>query len=126
MAVGGETAEFGERDEGRERGGKHIGARGRETGDLPALRERERAEPGEQIAELREREERGGCLKCGTGVRGEDGAKPISGNFNKSFGSRFVDQLVIAKLGGEWSVKLEDGVHIIIKFTSRLNGTGKD
>ncbi len=52
--------------------------------------------------------------------------KPISGNFNKSFGSRFVDQLVITKLGGEWSVKLKDGVHIIIKFTSRLNGTGKD
>ena len=52
--------------------------------------------------------------------------KPISGNFNKSFGSRFVDQLVIAKLGGEWSVKLEDGVRIIIKFTSRLNGTGEN
>jgi two-component system, sensor histidine kinase PdtaS len=53
-------------------------------------------------------------------------SKPISGNFNKSFGSRFVDQLVIAKLGGEWSVKLEDGVHIIIKFTSGLNGTGEN
>jgi len=52
--------------------------------------------------------------------------KPISGNFNKSFGSHFVDQLVIAKLGGEWSVRLEDGVHHIIKFTSALNGTGKD
>jgi two-component system, sensor histidine kinase PdtaS len=49
--------------------------------------------------------------------------KPISGNFNKSFGSRFVDQLVIAKLGGEWSVKLEDGVQIKIKFASKLNGT---
>jgi two-component system, sensor histidine kinase PdtaS len=52
--------------------------------------------------------------------------KPISGSFNKSFGSRFVDQLVIAKLGGEWSVKLENGVHIIIKFTASLNETRKN
>jgi two-component sensor histidine kinase len=52
--------------------------------------------------------------------------KPISGNFNKSFGLRFVDQLVITKLGGEWRVKLDNGVHIIIKFTSTLNGTRKN
>lgn len=52
--------------------------------------------------------------------------KPISGNFNKSFGSRFVDQLVIAKLGGEWSVSTENGFHVTIKFTLETNGTGKD
>jgi two-component system, sensor histidine kinase PdtaS len=52
--------------------------------------------------------------------------KPISGSFNKSFGSRFVDQLVIAKLGGEWSVKLENGVYIVIKFTASLNETRKN
>jgi two-component system, sensor histidine kinase PdtaS len=50
----------------------------------------------------------------------------ISDNFKKSFGSRFVDQLVTTKLGGEWSVKVEGGVQVAIKFTSTLNGIGKN
>jgi two-component system, sensor histidine kinase PdtaS len=48
--------------------------------------------------------------------------KPIAGNFKKSFGSRFVDQLVITKLGGEWSVSVESGFQVMIKFTIVSNG----
>lgn len=55
-----------------------------------------------------------------------DAIKPVSGNFKKSFGSRFVDQLVIAKLGGEWSVSSEHGFHVTIKFIIGNNGAGKD
>ena len=53
-------------------------------------------------------------------------SKPISGNFKKSFGSGFVDQLVITKLGGEWNVHSENGFHVTIKFTIGSNGAGKD
>ncbi|MBP9924527.1 MAG: hypothetical protein KBF45_00945 [Cyclobacteriaceae bacterium] len=37
-------------------------------------------------------------------------------NFVKSFGLRFVDQLVTAKLGGEWTMRLDNGFHAEIKL----------
>ena len=42
--------------------------------------------------------------------------KPIDGNFTKSFGSRFVDQLVTTKLGGEWNATVENGFQVTIRF----------
>ena len=51
--------------------------------------------------------------------------KPVPSDLKKSFGLRFVDQLVNTKLGGEWSLNTENGFQVTIKFTS-LNGTGKD
>ena len=51
--------------------------------------------------------------------------KPAPSDLKKSFGLRFVDQLVNTKLGGEWSLNTESGFQVAIKFTS-LNGTGKD
>jgi two-component system, sensor histidine kinase PdtaS len=41
--------------------------------------------------------------------------KLLSENFRKSFGLRFVDQLVTSKLSGGWSVQLEKGFHSHIK-----------
>jgi two-component sensor histidine kinase len=43
--------------------------------------------------------------------------KPMFANFKKSFGLRFVDQLVITKLGGEWSVRVENGLCFTITFS---------
>jgi two-component system, sensor histidine kinase PdtaS len=42
--------------------------------------------------------------------------KPLSGDFKKSFGLRFVDQLVSAKLKGDWRVESENGFHVHINF----------
>jgi two-component system, sensor histidine kinase PdtaS len=42
-------------------------------------------------------------------------------NHKKSFGSRFVDQLVTTKLGGEMCVKTENGFHVAIKFRKEAN-----
>lgn len=45
----------------------------------------------------------------------------------KSFGLRFVDQLVSSKLGGEWSMMAENGFHVFIKFkASHGQGENKD
>ena len=44
-------------------------------------------------------------------------------NFAKSFGLRFVDQLVTAKLDGEWIMRLDNGFHAEIKLpASKQNG----
>ena len=40
--------------------------------------------------------------------------KALPANFSRSFGLRFVDQLVRSKLQGSWSVKLEKGLKITI------------
>ena len=49
--------------------------------------------------------------------------KPVPSDLKMSFGLRFVDQLVSAKLEGKWSIDTANGFHISIKFTA-LNRTG--
>lgn len=52
-------------------------------------------------------------------------SKPVSDAFNKSFGLRFVDQLVASKLEGVWSMKTENGFNVAVKFALTSNGVEK-
>lgn len=48
--------------------------------------------------------------------------KPVAGDLNKSFGLRFVDQLVKSKLGGSWEATRENGSLTSIQFMYPGNG----
>lgn len=45
-------------------------------------------------------------------------------NFNKTFGLRFVDQLVRSKLRGEWSIENKNGFFVLIKFPLLVTENG--
>lgn len=63
----------------------------------------------------------GGHIELGLSDNGRR-IKSLPENFRKSFGLRFVDQLVTSKLRGTWSYRVENGFNTSIRLPHSANG----
>lgn len=79
-------------------------------------------EQGSKVVEISLRRE-GDHLEFKAGDNGMR-MKSLPNDLRKSFGLRFVDQLVTSKLGGSWAYALDGGFKAVIRIP--VNGNGKD